>query len=351
MHLAAHKRGTQTPHDAAGNQTNVISSRQDTSYFVASHFAMLDDGNTDLFIRGSKLYDKNNIQEWWQPKASFPPATENAFLYLTLGGGEGRDFPHPFMRSDSEQRLSTYETLSLLLYRFKSLSASTSVGVQNPAALHRDGNILEALVSVAMEVASHQNGVSGIPITDFLRLLTMELLLEYKDIPWNIGFDPSAYLDSELLSHLVPYLSSANDPWPDSIKGITGSYFATLQRPPDSSRIDLNVIECGITGEAKNYENGVNLKTLRDILKRVPAHSWLHLVFCSSLQKTYFTAQAKQTWSDFQKECDNLSGVCLLKMHISVNKTLSLFPLLSQTDNTLQYSRAIVFFPIEQLLR
>ena len=61
MHLASHKRGTQTPHDTAGNQTNVgILSRLGTSYFVASHFAMLDDNNIDLFVRREQLFDRRH---------------------------------------------------------------------------------------------------------------------------------------------------------------------------------------------------------------------------------------------------------------------------------------------------
>ena len=267
-------------------------------------------------------------------------------------------------------RISTEMTNIILDRRQRNDGRTCQHG--NPNARSRSGDKLESLAGVAMEVASHEHGVSGGPVESFLGLVAAELLQEYPSSwTWRDGAGPREYLSSGLLKMIVPYLSSANDRWPDAIHLIPGCKFGNLIRSEDESQIDFAVetrppsragnikmkknIERNITAETENHENAVNAKTMRDLLDRVPPSSQVHIVFASTVQEKYFTRDG--TWEKFKSSAPHLLNTTFVKVEATrgeerTSVELSLEPMFNEETSRLnQNNRLVIFYPIEDMQR
>jgi hypothetical protein len=342
MHLDGHRRLNldHQPPAARGTGTGVLG-RSQTSSFVANHFAVLDHGNIDLKIgpRGLMMGETD-----WFPFSSFVSAKWDPLLYLTLGGGK-RNFPLPFVDWPSNSRMSTHQALILILKHHKISSGNTEVSLVNNGARKRDGDILEALSSVAMELASHRNGLAGINIVDFLLTLAEELLPTHRDLSWDP--DPnhqlSYFLSPSCLQLIVPYLSPANDAWPDLLHSIDGCRVASMNRPPDRDELDLEIPGWGITGECKNYQDALPLGKLCTILGKIPEASRVHLVFVSKIQGKYFTE--KDSWPTFYAS-QTLGSICILKAFVH-GEFLRMEPLFDGSTSICRAERVVIVFHME----
>jgi hypothetical protein len=327
MHLDGHRRRNldEHPPTALGTGADVLG-RSQTSSFVANHFAVLDDGNIDLTV-GDEGLTCRGIE--WYPFSSFVSAQCDPFLYLILGGGKG-DFPLPFVDRMSN-RMSTHQALISIKTNHKTSSCITEIRMVNSNEESRDGTILEGLSSVATELASHRNGLAGINIINFILTLTEELLPTYLSLSWDPDHNLSHFLSSDCLDQTIPYLSPANDQWPEILQSINGCRTASMKRPSSTEQLDLNIPGWAITGECKNYESAMPLQVLRGILKRIPMDSRLHLVFVSKIQENYFTETG--SWSFFyHHSLPSLGNICILKATVH-DGTLRMEPLFNGSDS------------------
>lgn len=165
MHLTAHKQGDITP----GGDVHAYLGRNDSGDFVSHHFAHVDGGFINLFLKeNGKVFEKNAYDPW-SPKVSFPHATVDSFLYLLLGGGNTTFSPFGSGRS-------VFDAFLLVQNSCQSVLQGTVIGHSNPLSLRRGGHVYESLAAIATEIASHRGGVGGIKIEDFLFHLTCQLL-------------------------------------------------------------------------------------------------------------------------------------------------------------------------------
>jgi hypothetical protein len=343
----------------------------DTSAFVASHFASLNDDDCDLFIFGDYLSKDQETQ--WVPTASFRRATDDSFLYLMLGDGNQRNlsFSAPFVLSSlGRRKMTTLETFLNLISDHEKKSSGTRIPTENPLAVKRNGADLEVTAAVAVEIASHRGGLGGILIADFLLQLAIELLPSPEPLQWSVDSpfssvtclaqmrgqqvmkpDTTVDLTSVLAGKTVPYLSSAGDSWPEEFRSIDGVHWGHFSRTKDNERIDLAIrtaespTDPEISGECKNYKNNLDGVVLREILQRIPQTSWLHLVICTHLQATYWTEATKFKWSDFQTQYD-LRASAILRV-VKQGSRLSLESLFPGSVPEEGSSRLVVFFPFE----
>jgi hypothetical protein len=270
-------------------------------------------------------------------------------MELTLGGGEAT-FPSPFVDRQSP-KMSTSQALRMLMTNHRNLSVGSAISFENSNSIFRDGLILESLSSVAVELVSHRKGLAGILVTDFIIALVEELLPTHCNLSWDQQNIPSRYLLQAVLLKRVPYLSSCNDSWPTELSAIPGCCVASLERPPNRRMKDLDVPGCGISGECKNHEASLTKSVLLDILNRkAKGDCWLHLVFCATVQRSYFGGhRADENWKCYRK-AQKLDKTCLLKA-VVFEKTLSLVPLFAGSASVSHRANAVViFFPIESYL-
>ena len=160
-----------------------------------------------------------------------------------------------------------------------------------------DGMFLESLLCSTVCLASHSNGIGGIGLKQFLSNLVYQLQIGRLDsnqitISGLEQFDQSPFHD-----FTIPFLSPANQNWPDI--PIPGSNFALLERARNEDKIDLSS-SCGLYGESKDYGSEIQIEKMRHILKRVPENATVELVFTRKLQNSYFNRQAQSFENEFR---------------------------------------------------
>ena len=281
MHLAWHKEDRQSKIDKKSeNEAAVI-----PDCFISHHFARPKGGNFNLYIDESTLRDAKGHK--YVPEAYYRSAQSESFMYLMFGGGPTEiNFLPPFRKPDGKTRLTTNGALAHC--RPDVHQDEKALNYLNDRAPSRDGDALEAMAVLAMEMASHAGGTGGLPEHQFLGFVAVELLPSYCP-HWKWQSDassPSQLMPEALSSSTVPYLSSANDSWPAEIHAIPLCCFGNLIRTENSEEIDLAITvqgstNCEITGEAKNHESGLTLEYLKTIMSKIPLKSRLHLVFTS----------------------------------------------------------------------
>jgi hypothetical protein len=160
------------------------------------------------------------------------------------------------------------------------------INSENPEALARSGNDLEAMACSAVCDASHAEGTAGCSIGSFLTHLA-----------WNLGPGSSAvpsWAPGELGSFdlRIPFLSPMNTQWPTRIN-MADTKFGDLVRNKDSAQYDaLAGDEVGV--ELKNEEQPLTTPTVKGCLQRMPCDIKFHLIICMHLQGEYFTTEEKK---------------------------------------------------------
>lgn len=291
--------------------------------FVHKHFANLSADNdvvylknmtTNLVVSLDKEGKKLGLS--WRPVSQFPSPENNSLLYLTLGGGKNlienvAPFPYPFvLQHDKINRNhnTVYTTHDALAYLGNSTKLGETVDTANPNAPQRSGNYLEAIVAVAMEIASHENGVEGIQLPDFILALATELAFETpfavdKKFKLSWSENQSIRLEEQFRELKIPYLSPAGADWPKSLYDVGNELFVGyLVRTANKTQIDLGVKikesskEYVVSGEAKNYATKISLDVVKGCLLRMKSR--IHFCIVSQLQNTYFTK--KDAWESFK---------------------------------------------------
>eukprot|EP01033_Poteriospumella_lacustris_P014810 gene14810-10590_t len=319
-----------------------------SAVFVASHFATLNAPRavTDLYLGGSGLEcdmsatDDGSQRRPWRPSAQFPDATVDPWLYLLCGGGQDGCHPPAFHADDlSGMAMSTADALVTTRERSVVLAAP-QLDLSNVHALKRDGNVLEALVGVAVVTASRRHGVGGMPLGSFLCRLAEELIhsdnvnkhravVEWRDAPMR------AWVDGRLA---MPFLGAFNAAWPASLLDIAGCHFGNCRRTSDMEKVDFAVSvrqpstlaasdpneTVVVLGECKNHSRPLNADDIGRILMRAlarhraDAHHRVHVAFASSLAGKPFTKRS--SWDSWKTTY--ATGVALQVARVVVSRDM-----------------------------
>lgn len=326
----------------------------DTASLVSNHFAWLNAIDPSLYLRDDHLWiDPSCKNVWENPPASFKRAIEDSLFYLLLGGGKGEHFPKPFAFSSNPY--TTLHTKTMLDDETRGIIRGVNSPNENSSALHRCGDLLESMASVAIEMSSHQGGVRGILVSDFLLCFLRELLPSSIALEWKEEAGPSRFLTSTFLSQRIPFLSTANDPWPQTLKDIPGTNFGDFNRAENAERIDVKIFNSQsqiiATAEMKNYETALNGETIVAILQRCvvfPPPHFLHLVPCSRVQEKYFSKTGRNKIDEARKINTTLDQTAILKVAFDSSQ-VCLKPLFVNSCPTQLCTRAVIFYPIENI--
>ena len=302
-----------------------------SAVFVASHFAALNTPRavTNLLLGGSDLEcdmsatgDGSQLRPW-RPSAHFPDATVDPWLYLFCGGGQDGRHPPAFHADDlSGRAMSTADALVTTRERSVVLAAP-QLNLSNVHTLKRDGNVLEALVGVAVVTASRRHGVGGMPLGSFLCRLAEELIrsdnvnkhravVEWRDAPMR------AWVDGRLAGEGMPFLGALNATWPASLLDMADCHFGHCRRTRDMEKVDFAVsvrqpstllaasdpIETVVVlGECQHDWQPLDKNDIERTLRRAlfrrhtDAHHRVHVAFASSLAANPFAKRSSwDTW-------------------------------------------------------
>eukprot|EP01033_Poteriospumella_lacustris_P003136 gene3136-2309_t len=351
-----------------------------SAVFVASHFATLHAPRavTDLYLGGSGLEcdmsatDDGSQRRPWRPSAQFPDATTNPWLYLLCGGGQDGRHPPAFHADDlSGRAMSTADALVTIRDRSN---------LSNADALKRDGNVLEALVGVAVVTASRRHGVGGMPLGSFLCRLAEELIrsdnvskhravVEWRDAPM------CAWVDGRLAGVGMPFLGALNATWPASLLDMADCHFGHCRRTSDMEKVDFAVsvrqpstlaasdpIETVVVlGECQHDWQPLDKNDIGRILRRAlarhraDAHHCVHVAFASRLVGKPFTKPSSwDTW-----KTTNATGVELQVARVVVSRDMhgALSLSLSNLSATMPgpqagcpYTLLVLFIAVEEWL-
>ncbi|TDH70062.1 hypothetical protein CCR75_005748 [Bremia lactucae] len=171
---------------------------------IDSHYACLDEKTMfrlmltpagELYkvaeIKANEAKTKAEDKRTWECRSVFPHPANDVLLHLTLTGGlDYRPFDHPLR-----------EVLASV--------STTTMYFHNTNQPINDGQRLEALVSAAVVLASHVDGLGGVALPTFLGRLLYELGVRSQDgrIELPRGVETSGNL-------VVPFLSPPNVEWP-----------------------------------------------------------------------------------------------------------------------------------------
>ncbi len=330
-------------HDATDDESYIVTLCKNSDRFVVDHFAKLEGDNVDLeLVSGRPLCVRN--AERWNPTGVYPTATGDSFLYLTLGGGKKEvlgvgSFPHPFQWSNSDgdvKMLTSHSALEKIITTDPSRGGS--VDLSNRHAQSRLGEKLDAIASVAMEVASHQNGVGGILLNDFILSLVEELSLyegrSKLQLTWDESTNTNLIPQGAFATLKVPFMSSSNDEWPQSLYNLDDCCFGNLERTKHLEHVDFVVhqlvgssVTTSISGEAQCRIDAIDSNIVYDCLTRIIPTVKVHFIFAGSLLTTsYFDKKRKENvggWPTLVQ--DEFSDVNVLRVSVdNANKTLHL---------------------------
>jgi hypothetical protein len=254
---------------------------------IHSHFAQLNEDSKNFVLMNDGCIQ--HTDEAWKPCSAFPKIENDLLLYLLLMGGKyhsafrlkGRQVPyfHFLMETRGDPD-----------YRSHILDLSNAVQTSN------DGMFLESLLCSTVCLASHSNGVQGIHLKQFLLNLVYQLQVE------AIEPNQSSIFGLEQLgstTFIIPFLSPANQRWPNELQKISGANFGFLERTKNAAQIDLRA-SCGLVGESKDYGSEIKIEAMRQILSRVPEQAEVELVFVRKLQNSYFNPPALTFDNQFQ---------------------------------------------------
>eukprot|EP00039_Didymoeca_costata_P014949 m.247042 g.247042 ORF g.247042 m.247042 type:complete len:758 (-) comp16125_c1_seq2:194-2467(-) len=242
----------------------------------------------------------NDSSEEWSAFSHYPSVEEECLLFLSLLGTKSEcAFVDP---NNSSLRLSTFKAISQKPRRREALMMA-HMPVINTSAAKSDGTLLEAITTTAMCISSHENGVNGSPLQQFVGNLCRECLQVSMDrkSEWTmqvIGLD-KLLPKKEWKNMIVPYMfpPMIESPTFPECLNILGS-FAILDRPPDREKIDILVQHSGATaaknylrlsGEDKDYKNHLDKSNLDQILERVPPDRHVEFIFCNSINAGAYT--------------------------------------------------------------
>lgn len=230
----------------------------------------------------------------WKPTTKFPEPKDDMLMFMCLMGT--RNF-NPF-RDGSGRDISFCKAVEEL--ESSRRSKELKLVYDNAFQITNDGMFLEAVLASCLCVASRSNGIGGVPLRNFICSVFAHIEKEnglrnyLLQIPEN-QHDLLDFLNGFIIRNLAP----PNQEWPDWVSAIPGGKFGHISRTRNQSRLDLTT-SFSLTGESKSYRSAISLSTMREMIKRVPASSKVHIIFVHSLQGSYYAKDAS-----FKREFPN----------------------------------------------
>jgi hypothetical protein len=229
-------------------------------FLLFDHFGKIADSDLlQLDLGGSGLNYCGKL-DVWRPSISFPFMKDNTFLYLSIFGGSIADSKcksnttdsrkalleqfHPFPLLDGHKHLSTFAG-------YKQLKKDFSFQMKGNEEMLHHGNrnenheksSIDGLITIAVIVASHQNGVQGIKLYPFLSSFLSEL------VPRPIVFETmhdlvNSSADSSSMMYVpkmfefiqVPYIVPSQDVFP-ALSELDGCLFGNIDRIKLSDKV------------------------------------------------------------------------------------------------------------------
>ena len=250
---------------------------------IHSHFAQLDVEMKNFVLDDSgSIAGKDDI---WNPSSVFPKIGEDVLLYLFLMGGKG----YPAFRIEAVEVPYAYFWMKL---KSDFERRQTVTIFKNSLQASNDGMFLESLLCSTVCLASHANGIAGIGVKQFLLNLVFQVQSE-KGNASDVTIADLDMLDS--FNFTVPFLSPPNQDWPTFFNDVPRSSFGNLERSRNFMKVDLWT-SCGLAGESKDYGKTIDLKTMKNIISRIPELAKVELVFTRKLQQSYFKNESFETF-------------------------------------------------------
>ena len=248
---------------------------EQSTALIHSHYAQLLGPKNFVLMNDGSVEGSDTI---WEPCSIFPEIKDDVLLYLIFMGGNN----YPAFRLNGNQVPYAYFLLNI---NHGVDCRSNILDFANAVQKSNDGMFLESLLCSTVCLSSHSNGVQGIKFIPFLINLVFQLQIVELN-PTEVSIDGLQKLD-KFSSLIIPFLSPPNMNWPDFLYNVPNSKFGTLRRTLNSEMIDL-LAPGVIAGESKDYGSEIDLKTMKQILKRVRTDVKLELVFTRKLQNSYF---------------------------------------------------------------
>ncbi|EPZ36325.1 hypothetical protein O9G_006268 [Rozella allomycis CSF55] len=170
---------------------------------------------------------------------------------------------------------------------------------------------LEAISSAAFVLASRSNGLGGITLNNFMRVLVYELSIK-DHIPDSIRFP----LELESFGRIiVPFLSVPNVEWP--LLNWEGVKMSNFTRTRNDDQIDCkfpldenNIISI----EVNNRIEPFGTPLLESSFKNIPCNSKIHFIVLNKLVRRFYPNFSRKSYSDFLSKNQNLAKKYVYKL-------------------------------------
>ena len=259
---------------------------------------------TDTGVKMSVVVEGKACFDVVRYRCAFPRVEEEPLLYMVVHGTMST---HPF---GDKHKVST-ATERYIKGRSEFADARFMDG--HGSAIKRDGNRLEAIVSVAWCVATRKFGFGGSNVDAIMNSIMTELSLgsSWVGLKTKVQDEWSKYLPASVRARIHPYLfhpRRGSEKWalPQDLCS-PDRRIALVWRARDIERHDLhfilpppemqdsrNVLQ--LTWECKNRERQLQTALLIECITRIPVYSHIHLVVCEDVGGRLFQdAQGKCT--------------------------------------------------------
>jgi hypothetical protein len=211
---------------------------------VHSHFArFVGSAAVRLNSTGQWVINQLGDQEPFNPLPVFPSATEDFVLPLVLGGcciGSRTGHPAPFMVQQNNRNVTLTSAGALKLLRQSQAPPLQWGRSARPPALHRNGNFLKSVASLAAICASRAHGIAGLPLSVFLLHFATELLPEVPTQPLRWQSDTQLERWVQNSHQLIPALLCLrqHENWPVGVLSGLGAIRRSLQPKLDRLVMD-----------------------------------------------------------------------------------------------------------------
>mmetsp|Transcript_18405 Transcript_18405/g.27343 ORF Transcript_18405/g.27343 Transcript_18405/m.27343 type:complete len:464 (-) Transcript_18405:472-1863(-) len=183
-------------------------------------------------------------------------------------------------------------------FEMNQASFTSSAFIANPEAMKKEGDQLEVLALASMTLASlcSDDGLlSGVLMIKFIAIVFSLMLVDGENLLSSFQKRKEA-LDSFVAKYpntphtgvRVPPAPSADSEFPNQlVEGREGMFKGRLKRPPNAERRDGALDDSSgktlIQVECKNYDGGLDTKTLQNVIERMRVGVKVTLLFTSKL--------------------------------------------------------------------
>ncbi|KAI3661477.1 hypothetical protein MP638_007207 [Amoeboaphelidium occidentale] len=236
---------------------------------IEHHFAILDSSATGAnFDLSAQLELEPGTR--WVPSMMFRSVENEPLLHLIMLGGKDRS-------GFQESAVRTFENIEATPEARRLVNK-----YDNAMQISNSGNRAEAILAASICDASHINGLAGVSPRLFVEKLIFHL--QYSHLEWG---DFTKTFETVMSGRTVPFLAVADQSWPNYLKELPSAKLGTFRRAVNAERMDM-ARDLWLSGECKDFTKNLPGTEMEESLVRIPQTSYLHVVYTSDLQGTYF---------------------------------------------------------------